>query len=236
MINLKEKLLAGWLGDKLLTNSRVVSVEDVGQAYRCLTVESPSLRQTKVSAGDKVQVFLPGVGTRTYTPFAQQSDLGRVQLLVFLPGKGPASAWARSLQSGDELRFVGPQTSLPFASMSAPLVLFGDETSLAAARTLIDAHGSRASAVLEVDDLDSARLACARIGLADSTLIRRSPASTFYQDVARRLLEGAGPDGTIAMSGSAQTIQRVRGELRKLDSKTTQKVKAYWSQGRTGLD
>lgn len=236
MFNLKERLLSGWLGEKVLKEGRVLEVEAVGPAYRCMTIEAPALRDTTAAAGDKVQVFLPGVGTRTYTPFNVQKEAATFQLLAYVHGVGPGSAWAARVAARDELRFVGPQTSLPFASMSAPVALFGDETSLPVARALMDAHTTDASFALEVDDMKNAREVCTRIGLSDSALVKRASGNDYYATLAQRLAAHVGESGTLVLTGSAQSIQRMRAALRALDRKVPQKTKAYWSQGKAGLD
>jgi hypothetical protein len=38
------------------------------------------------------------------------------------------------------------------------------------------------------------------------------------------------------MTGRAQSIQRVREQLRRAGAGAGQKVKAYWSPGKSGLD
>lgn len=175
------------------------------------------------------------MGTRTYTPFAFQPETSSFQLLAFLHGRGLGSAWAQQLAAGDALRLVGPQASLPLATMTPPVALFGDETSLAVARSLLDTHGPRAMVSLEVADLHDAREAAARIGLPENTLTLRT-AGDDCRGLAQRLASFAGATGTIVLTGSAQSIQHVRAELRKGERAGAQKTKGYWSEGKTGLD
>jgi NADPH-dependent ferric siderophore reductase len=235
-MSFKEKLLGSWLGAKVLKQGRVLSVEDLGAAYRCISVLAPALRDAPVQPGDKVQVFLPGVGTRTYTPFEALPDHGSFKLLAHLHGSGPGSAWAKQVQAGDELRFLGPDRSLALWSLADAVALLGDETSLAVSRALLDAHGQRAMVTLDVQDIDSARQACARIGLPQTALVKRSTADDHYAALAQRLVAWAGHSGALVLTGSAQSIARVRSELRTVDATMPKAAKAYWSQGKTGLD
>lgn len=234
MVNLKEKLLSGWLGDQFLDEARVQRVVSLGACYRLFELSGDALRRARVEAGDKLQVHVPGAGTRTYTPFAFRPEAGTLQLLVYLPGRGPARAWAERIVQGDTLRYFGPRGSLPLASMAAPVALYGDETSLAVARALFEAHGPRAMAALEVADLASARAAAQHIGLGEEVLVERRAGQA--DSLARRLANFAGSTGTVVCTGGAQAIQQLRSELRKADRSVTQRTKAYWAEGKVGLD
>ena len=239
MINLKEKLLGGWLGERVLTEGRVLHVASVGPSYRTISLEAHA-RGTAVSfaAGDKVQVFLPGVGTRTYTPFASRGTR-TFDLLVYLHGTAPGTAWARELAPGDRVRFVGPQTSLPLATFVKPAALFGDETSLAVAGSLLQTHGPTARVLIEASDAPAARDAGAQLGIPADAIVERMSDDALRAAIINRLAtEGGngGDGGTLVLTGSAQRIQQVRAVLRVQGTKTKQKVKAYWSLGKRGLD
>jgi ferric-chelate reductase (NADPH) len=221
--NLKSRFLGSWLGDRLMREGEVVSATTVG-AFVHVTVRSAAVP----AAGDKLQVFFPDVGTRTYSPFAVGG--GRFELAVFLHDRGPSSAWARALAPGRQIRFVGPSSSTPFADISGPVALFGDETSVGVARSLHDARRGDARVVLEVGSRAAIEPVVAQLGLK-AELVERT--ADHLATIARDL---AAAGGTLVLTGNAKSIQDLRGRLKQLGSTRPQRVKSYWADGKTGLD
>lgn len=238
MSSLKARLLGGWLGDRILREATVSEVEDLGASYRRISLVGPSLREATCEPGDKVQIFLPEVGARTYTPFAFDRELGRIDLLVYLHGTGPGAQWARSITPSAVVRLIGPRSSLPLPQMDEPVALFGDETSLAVARSLFDirAAGGHAVVRIEVDSRAAAQLACEAIGLPAEILVERTPSASHLDRIARELADAVKEGGSLALSGNAHSVQLLRRQLRGLGVERRQNVKAYWAEGKRGLD
>lgn len=237
MANLKARLLGGWLGDRLLRDVVVSNVEPVDRQFRKIRVGASWLGEAPAGAGDKVQIYLPDVGARTYTPF----DIGRgaeaFSLLFYLHGDTPGAAFARGIVVGQTLRVLGPGRSIPLESLALPVALFGDETSLGIACSVYALGGSvaRSTAHLEVSSIESARAACAALGLSEEALIERDANDGHLEEVARRLSASTRDGGTIVLTGRASSIQKLRVLLRT-GSRRSQSVKAYWADGKRGLD
>lgn len=237
MANLKARLLGGWLGDRLLRDLVVSNVEPVHRRFRRIRVGASWLGEAPPGAGDKVQIYLPDVGARTYTPF----DIGRgseaFSLLFYLHGDTPGARFARGIEVGNTLRVLGPGRSIPLESLALPIALFGDETSLGIARSVYELEdaGARSTAHLEVSSVDDAGAACAALGLSDATLIVRDDNDGHLEEVARRLSASTRDGGTIVLTGRASSIQKLRALLRS-GSRRPQSVKAYWADGKRGLD
>src|SRR3569623_2704855 len=166
MANLKSRLLGSWLGDRLLRDADVVDVTTVG-AFVHVIARSAAVP----AAGDKVQVFFPDVGTRTYSPFGCIG--GRFELAVFLHDRGPSSAWARALAPGRQLRFIGPSSSVALGSIAGPVALFGDETSVGVARSRRGRRRGDARIVLEVGARAAVGPMVAPLGLRAALVERR---------------------------------------------------------------
>jgi NADPH-dependent ferric siderophore reductase len=241
MASLKARLLGGWLGDRVLREARVTALHDLGAKFRRITLAGDSLRGISSAAGDKIQVFLPEVGARTYTPFAVDSDAGRLDLLAYLHGDGPGATWARALVPGATVRVLGPRDSIPLESLTRPIALFGDETSFAVARALLDVRApdpAPATLLLEVSSRQECEMAREALDLPSDTLLERRGAQpgAFYADCAARLTRSLPTGGSLVLTGSARSIQQVRASLRSQAGDHKQKVKAYWSPGKRGLD
>jgi hypothetical protein len=77
--------------------------------------------------------------------------------------------------------FVGPRSSLNFREIKAPVVFFGDETSLAAAHSLhLDKNGpGQNRCIFEVSSLIESEEVVRYMGLADAQLIHACPMTSI---------------------------------------------------------
>ena len=242
------KTVLGDLVGRLLFREAVVTdVRDVSPRFRRLTLAGKELAGLACSPGDKVQLYLPSGDMRTYTPFAYDGARGEFQLLVYLhapDGDTPGASWGRRVAAGAHVRLFGPRGSLPLASLppAEPVVLFGDETSFAVARTLGEhASAGAASLVFEVMDAAESRRVLDDLGVGTCELVARSQADGHLPAVSERLRAAlaANPGARLVLTGRAQSIQHVRAALKAQPAAPGgqgQKVKAYWSVGKRGLD
>jgi len=221
MANLKAMVLGSWIGERFMREADVLATETLGAFVR-IELRAPGAR---FAAGDKIQVFFPDVGTRTYSPFDADAA-GRFALAVFLHDRGPSAAWARGLAAGDRVKFVGPQGSLALGAIAGPIALFGDETSFGVARSLL---ALRPDAQLRFEAGAGCEPILAKLGLPIDSLVERG-------NVARVAKELAPLGGTLVLTGNARSIQALRGHLKQLGSTQPQRVKSYWAEGKTGLD
>ncbi|EYF00031.1 siderophore-interacting protein [Chondromyces apiculatus] len=235
------------LGKLLFREVAVTELVEVAPSFRKMTLAGAELRGASFSAGDKVQVMLPEVGSRTYTPFAFDRVEGAMQFLTFLHGDEPGARWARGAKVGDRIRVFGPRGSLPLASLDGALVIFGDETSFGVARAASEARGtsgasgaSGASAcVFEVSAGDAAKVAVEALGLDKAVLVEKTGTGSHLAAVEARLREALGesPRAHLVLTGKAQSIQVLRAAFKARPAPCAgQKVKAYWSVGKRGLD
>jgi NADPH-dependent ferric siderophore reductase len=224
-------LLGSWLGDKLMRDTTVAEIAELGSRFRRVVLAGAGLRDLRCAAGDKVQVYIPDAGTRTYSPFAFDPSKGRLELLLFAHGGGPGSTWSKTLQPGDRVRFIGPQGSLGLAGLAGPVALFGDETSLGVARSLFDLRNGDAQFRLEVSSRVEVEPVVKALGLPTDALVERS--DRHLDTIAKDL---AALQATIVMSGNAKSIQALRAALKQLGVASPQRVKSYWAEGKTGLD
>jgi NADPH-dependent ferric siderophore reductase len=234
---MKARLL-GWLGDRALRATVVEAVENLGERFRRITLSAAWLGENPISPGDKVQIFLPDVGTRTYTPYAVDAGAGRFSILAYIHGDTPASDWARALKAGAAVRLVGPQSSTPLASLTGPVALFGDETSLAIARCLEELSPPRTGSIvrLEVRSVDDVINCAAMLGLPPESLVARRDDEGHLEDIVNEFAGALRGGGSVVLTGRAKSIQKVRALLREAGPRSRQSVKAYWSENKRGLD
>lgn len=228
MASTKGRLL-DLLGGVVLSEAAVLAVEPVSTAFRLLRLRvDPKLA---FQPGDKVQIVLPSRDVRTYTP-TRWTAAGECELLVYLHSMDtPGTSWVRGLNTGGSLRFVGPQRSLSLPS--GPVVVVGDETSIAVGVAYALARPGQVRLVLEVaPTMDGqVRAAAAALGLTALTVFHRGEAG---QVAMLNEIAAAAPTA-IGITGGGGLVQRVRDGLQRRGISGV-KLKTYWVEGRTGLD
>lgn len=197
----------------------VVDAGDVG-GFRRLVVRCG----VEVPAGSKVQLLLPTDDMRTYTPIPSKEGM---VLLGWTHAGGPGAAWMKRAREGDEVAFVGPQRSLEMEP--GPLVVVGDETSVAVAAAFAAARPGDVRAVLQARSVADVRAAAEAVGLAGAEVVAAGDTGATVAAV-RAAKAGA----SVALTGGAEMIVAVREALRAEGARV--KTKTYWVPGKTGLD
>lgn len=220
--------LSAALGRFIFTNGTVTQVSELGARLRRIDLGGPELAKAKFTPGDKVQVFVMGEDMRTYTPFNWRGD--SASLIGFAHGDGPGARWVQSVKAGDAVQFFGPRGSLDASDVRGEVLVVGDETSLAVARAF--SENKRVSVVLEAQEPEVVRDVCAKLGLSQADVFQRGDVDGMFRRLGARLVEGATPFFT----GRASTTQQLKQQLRAAKLSFGGKTKAYWADGKRGLD
>jgi len=240
MASLKS-LLRNTLGQLVFKELAVDSVRDVSPHFRRIRVSGESLRAATCAAGDKIQFMVPDVGPRTFTPFAHDAASGSLELLAFVHSETGAGRWARELREGAGLRAFGPRGSLPLSALYGSVVIFGDETAFAAAKALSDVRGPSEGVafVFECTHGEESELVLRDLGLDNAIVVQRQAGGGHLDEVethVRTILKRL-PGAHLVLIGHAQSIQALRARLKAQRAEHAgQKVKAYWADGKQGLD
>jgi NADPH-dependent ferric siderophore reductase len=222
-----------------MRSARVAAVETLSPHFRLVDLEGEALRNVAWEAGQKIQVAMgTGFSARTYTPMSWNADNGRTRLLTFTHGDGPGSRWATDLSEGDTCLFFGPRRSLDLSGLESPVVLFGDETSFGLAAALREcSHGAGAIHVFEVSDIAESRPVAEAIGLGQTTLFERTADDAHLAVAEAEVSRPAAGGAEFVLTGKASSIQRVNRALKSVGVVSSRvKTKAYWAQGKMGLD
>lgn len=193
----------------------------------------PALRGLAWAPGDKLQLQLGGgLKTRTYTPICWDAQAGSTQLLAHALAPGPGSEWVRRAQPGQQVRVFGPRRSLDLAAWDpAHAVVVGDETTLGLAAAWRPAH-----TLLEADH------ACALHDLLHglhlhAAVIPRQPRDQHLPTLTATLLGLVEPGMQVVLAGRARTLQHLLRALRGAGMGASRiRTKAYWADGKMGLD
>ncbi|OPY98299.1 FAD-binding protein [Bradyrhizobium sacchari] len=223
----------------LMRPARVIAVETLSPRFRLIELEGAALKDVAWTAGQKMQVAMgAGLSARTYTPMSWDTGRGRTRLLAFTHGDGPGSRWASGLREGETCQFFGPRRSLDLAGRSAPIVLFGDETSFGLAAALRDSlHAGGALHMFEATDVAESRQVLDAVNLSGARLIARSAGEDHLATVEAELLRLAANGAQFVLTGKASSIQRISRALKAAGVASSRvKAKAYWAPDKTGLD
>lgn len=113
-----------------MRNARVLDIEDIGYAFRIVTLGGEALRKVAWTPGDKLQIQLGGWVQRTYTPIEWGTENGRTRILAYLHGDGPGTQWARTLRKGGRVHRVRSAQVDWTSPNSASLMLYYSATKL----------------------------------------------------------------------------------------------------------
>ena len=233
-------LLESAMQKLLMRTAHVVAVEDVGTAFRIVTLGGESLRGAGWEPGDKLQIQLGGWVQRTYTPLDWDAESGRTRIPLYLHGDGPGAHWARTVRSGDKCVAFGPRKSVDLMRLKSSVILFGDETSFGIAAALIGARASpRTQMFFEVSSVAQAQPVLRLLGLEDAHLNARRDDEGQLIDLEEKMRAAleAQPTAAVVLTGKADSIQYMRKLLRRLGvGANRSQAKAYWKPGKTGLD
>lgn len=208
----------------LLERAAVVSTRAIGGFQRVLL----RCDVQRFSAGAKVQLLLPSDDMRTYSPIPAPDGM---VLLGWKHAGGPGAHWMSIARVGDELPFVGPQRSLELGA--GPVVLIGDETSVAVAAAFAVERPGNVHAIIQSDADSDAREAAASVGLDHVDVVARGDTPSTVDAVAAKL--SSSPKAVVALTGGSELVVGVRAALRRAGVRSI-KTKTYWIPGKTGLD
>jgi len=222
----------------LFRAARVDRVEDLTPRVRLASFTAEGLAPGSWRPGDKVQVRMAGLTTRTYTPIATEGGADGFRIVGFVHGDGPGAGWVRGLEPGVEVAVFGPRRSIDCSRLEGRVVVVGDETSVGLAAAVAGVGGAIVETLFEATDPDDVRVPAERLGLGVDEVVARQGGGAhlpaLVELVAERL---AGGDATLVVSGDAATVAAVRRHLKDTGVRPARTLaKAYWAEGRRGLD
>lgn len=223
-------LLLRAVGRFVLRETTVREIRVLGPQLRAIVLAGEALRDVAWTPGDKIQVLLPSLDVRTYTPSAWHG--GTAELVAFEHGDSPGAAWSRRIAVGDACKFVGPQRSVKRSGK--PAVLFGDETSFGLAKALA-ATKQPLACVFEVGSQAESHAALAALGLS-AILVEREAGDAHLAEVADAIQRALRSGDELIQTGRAQSIQALRPMLRERGVRERGANKPYWAVGKVGLD
>ncbi|MDF0528732.1 siderophore-interacting protein [Tsukamurella sp. 8F] len=231
--------LADIVGEVVLTSSTVTAVDRLTPNFALVDLACPSFRKARWTPGAKLQLRTSrGLQMRTYTPIRWDTDLGETTLLGWTREHGPGAQWFVGAAVGDECDVFGPRRSIDLTEAAGEVVFIGDEASIGLACAL-HTLGSSVRYVLEGVDTAEVTEVFAASGLPSDrcTVVPAGPDRAQLLAHAREAADVASGDFDVVVTGNAATVHAVRRDARGWRRQPRKVIgKAYWAEGRTGLD
>lgn len=214
-------------------NAQVTDNRPLVPGLHLIRLAGPALRDVQLKPGDKLQVKIgSGLVMRTYTPVRWNPASGQTDLLAHALATGPGSEWVRRAAPGQQVSVFGPRRSLDLNRFDpSRSVLVGDETSIGLA-----AAWRPYRALFEVGQPGAVQALLGAMGLPATTLARQS-GDAPPEPLTLALLSLAAPDSQFVLTGRARTVQHLLRALKQHGVPSRRILtKAYWADGKAGLD
>jgi ferric-chelate reductase (NADPH) len=229
--------LADLASGAMLHTAHVTGLGRLSPEFVRLGLSAEAFRKATWVPGAKLQ-FRPRRGTmslRTYTPVRWDAGQGVTELIAYTHGDGPAAQWFGQVTDGQACEVFGPRRSIDLREATGPVLFVGDESSVALACALRTVTGD-VSHVFEARDPAGLTGVLAQLGIAERVAVVAKAAG--HAELLGRARDAAvEPPYTLIVTGDAATVHAVRRDSRGWRRKPRQiKGKAYWAEGRAGLD
>ncbi|NAS23604.1 oxidoreductase [Herbidospora sp. NEAU-GS84] len=224
--------LADLASGAFFTQAVVTAKTALSEHFVRVELRSDRFRTAPWTPGCKVQLRTDrGTMTRrTYTPFGWDTAEGTVSLVAYVHGAGPAARWFDRVTPGDACELFGPRRSIDLTGVASQVVFVGDETSVGLAAALGQTRPDGVTYLLEATDPAEYTKVLAGLGVTATVVPKTAD--------RRDLLAAAGTGAyDLVVTGDAATVGPVRraaGGWTPAPGKVF--GKAYWAEGRTGLD
>jgi ferric-chelate reductase (NADPH) len=236
MSGLAERL-ADLASGALMDEARVVGCSRLSREFVRVELSAEAFRKATWVPGAKLQIRprRGSLGLRTYTPVSWDADRGVTELLAYTHGTGPAAHWFDSVTEGLTCQVFGPRRSINLGEATGPVLFIGDESSVALACALRTVTED-VSYVFEARDPGGLTDVLAQLGFAGRIAVTAK--STDRTDLLAQARHGAvQAPFVLIVTGDAATVHAVRRDSRGWERKPRLlRGKAYWAEGRAGLD
>jgi NADPH-dependent ferric siderophore reductase len=226
----------------------VASVQQLTPRMMRVRLVDHSLVGLAAVPGQTLKIYVPDLVSgcpvsrdytvRDYTAFDGDGAKRRLDIDFVLHGEGPAANWARRVQPGETLEFVGPSGRYR-PDPSADWHLFaGDETALPAIQAYVAMLPAEACALLYLEVADPAEQqpmpGAARPIVCWLHRGDQEPGTSTVLEDAVQAVQLPPGQGRIWLAGHTPTVRRIRAHLlnqRGVDRRALY-VKGFWDRNR----
>lgn len=224
-----KNILLKVLGPIILSKSRIVETNKLGDHFMLLKIKGKSLKKGNWTPGQKVTVQITDKDMRSYTPTKWDKEDASFETLVYLHNNGPLSKWASSVKLKSKVTIMGPRASLVIDESLASFIFFGDETTFGLCYALQNGHTNISQKYfLESTHFEESQKVIDHLKLQNVEHHNIDNIDQIKQDILTHFNSIKGPK-KIILSGKQQNIVKIRTFLfeNNVDPKDVI-IKVYW--------
>ncbi len=223
------------------TVATVASAQALTPRMTRVRLVDESLAGLSAIPGQTLKIYVPDLASgrpvaRDYTVRDFNAAQPRLDIDFVLHGEGPAVSWARRVQPGETLEFIGPSGRYRPDPSSDWHLFAGDETALPAIQAYVEMLPADAGAFLYLEVSDASEqqpiTGSARVTVCWLHRGDRAPGTSAVLEDALRAERLPPGRGRIWIAGHTPTVRRIRAHLldeRGVDRRTLY-VKGYWDR------
>lgn len=208
-----------WLSDTLvkLMGSRmpvliVKEVEDFNAHIRKITFEG-DLSTMDFLPGYAVMVRVSDTEMRNYTVYSSDKKNGWFETIANIHGEAPGSNLMKTLKSGDEIRISCPRGNKYYDPNVKKQLVFGDETSLALAKSYFEVFKENKHDFQFYLELDEANMDIPeKLGLENVTIFPKNETFRNLESISKIPIfdNDDWADANYILSGNVTTMQNFK--------------------------
>lgn len=214
---------------------QVAKVVDLDEKLRRVHFRGSSLKGLSFRPGQEIEFRVSDTSFRHYTPASLDPEKETLEVIFFLHGLGPGSAWAKSLQQDQTVNLLGPGGKFCLRPGGRHLFL-GDESTLGLFQALQHAAKDKITGILETDA--SQKHWPNLLGLRSLKSVQRGAehGQALLAWVEQHFASQHHDDSQYYIVGHAQSVVSLRRALKAKGCKRSQiHTKIYWASGKRGL-
>ncbi|CAG5016684.1 hypothetical protein DYBT9275_05608 [Dyadobacter sp. CECT 9275] len=202
------------------------------------------LKSTRFVPGNVIEFRVSDTEYRHYTPSYYDSENGICDVIFYLHDKGPGSKWADLLETGTQVKIMGPGGRLRYNERSKHHFLFGDETSLGLFQCLKEVVQENDQEYFCVAELEKNNRSWASLAGLSAEVVSKSDEHPAREAIAilteikqyKSECWDAWRKATFYLTGRAKSIQAFRNALVTSGVSRSQILtQPYWAEGKYGL-
>jgi NADPH-dependent ferric siderophore reductase len=225
--------LANVLEPRFARRTQVVEVKQLAEQLKHVRFEGEALRGVPFKPGQEIEFRVSERAFRHYTPSAMDTARGTVDVVFYLHGKGPGSAWASALAVGQSANVLGPGGRFELQPVKRHVFL-GDETTLGLFACMAKDAAGHVTGAVEVEAGNEHWPSMT--GLSLPAVVRRGEHGEALLEWLRAHAGPEAGDTCFYLAGHTASIVRLRSELLALGwSRRQLLTKPYWADGKRGL-
>lgn len=231
-------LLKNTLG-RLNKKVHVSKIETITNQFIRIELSGEPFKKVKWQPGCKIQVDVSGsFSFRTFTPLAVDAEAGKLSFIVFRRSGHLATDWVDSLKLGKRCEVFGPRESLNLINVPSRVAIFGDETSIGIAKVLKD-QSNQAELFFETSAETDVSQVFETLQIKPASVVQSVASQSHINELVLKIVEmnKIKPFEMVFLTGRAKSIQTLRTKLKEHKIESSKfKTKAYWADGKSGLD